>query len=373
MRAAKILGVNLLVLAGLLLAAEVGYRAVKLAGSCLSAKCDVSYLELGYKFRRNVEVGFSRIDPVVGHVPSDGDHFIRGPAGEPKRVTIRDGFRVSGSQAPQGPATLAVGDSFTFGDEVSDEDTWPACLQERWATPVLNGGVFGYGAAQAVLRARELERSRRFERIIWSVLVDEDFERDALVSRSNMPKPAVIRDGNGMRFTSIEESKSVLVQTSGTGLAKYASGFGYFYLSKLTWQHFSPLVLRPGTTYDGRWTVSHPEAAGFPELLSFSVAQFAALRAPEKFILLQYDEPTVRSASPRAKAEIEALKSLSRRYGLAVIDTLPALKGAPDLDSLYSRHHTPAGNRLVCDVIDGAVKSATAQQPATADPAASSF
>jgi hypothetical protein len=188
-----------------------------------------------------------------------------------------------------------------------------------------------------------------------------------------MPKPAVIRDGNGMRFTSIEESKSVLVQTSGTGLAKYASGFGYFYLSKLTWQHFSPLVLRPGTTYDGRWTVSHPEAAGFSELLSFSVAQFAALRAPEKFILLQYDESTVRSASPRAKAEIEALKTLSRRYGLVVIDTLPALKGAPDLDSLYSRHHTPAGNRLVCDVIDGAVKSATAQQPATAGPAASSF
>jgi hypothetical protein len=373
MRAAKILAINLLVLAGLLLVAEVGYRAVKLAGSCLSNECDVSYLELGYKFRRNVDVGLSRIDPVVGHIPSDGDHFIRGPAGEPKRVTIRNGFRVSGSEAPQGHATLAVGDSFTFGDEVSDEDTWPACLQERWATPVLNGGVFGYGAAQAVLRARELERSRSFERIIWSVLIDEDFERDALVSRSNMPKPAVIRDGNGMRYTSIEESQRVLVQMASSGLAKYASGFGYFYLSKLTWQHFSPLVLRPGTHFDGRWTVSHPQAAGFSELLSFSVAQFAALRAPEKFILLQYDEPTVRSPSPRARAEIEALKTLSRRHGLDVIDTLPALQAARDLDSLYSRHHTPAGNRLVCDVTDRAVKSAVVRQRATADQAASSF
>src|SRR5690606_25037038 len=72
------------------------------------------------------------------------------------RVTIdADGFRGNGPPAPPGRPVLAVGDSFTFGDQVDDDETWPAYLERILQRPVRNGGVFGYSLAQAVLRAEE--------------------------------------------------------------------------------------------------------------------------------------------------------------------------------------------------------------------------
>jgi hypothetical protein len=66
-----------------------------------------------------------------------------------------------------------VGDSFTFGDQVSNHETWPACLERKTGTGVANAGVFGYGGAQSVLRAR-LETGRRtYGLVILSVLVEE--------------------------------------------------------------------------------------------------------------------------------------------------------------------------------------------------------
>ncbi len=49
-----------------------------------------------------------------------------------------------------------MGDSFTFGDEVGDEETWPAHLVILLGVSVLNAGVFGYDFDQVVLRAEDL-------------------------------------------------------------------------------------------------------------------------------------------------------------------------------------------------------------------------
>lgn len=72
-------------------------------------------------------------------------------------ITITDdAIRSNGAPPPPGRPIVAVGDSFTFGDEVSDPATWPAQLEARLGRPVLNGGVFGYGLDQIVLRAEAL-------------------------------------------------------------------------------------------------------------------------------------------------------------------------------------------------------------------------
>ena len=69
-----------------------------------------------------------------------------------------DGIRRNGDAPP--PAgdrfVAAVGDSFTFGDQVDDDASWPAQLEQVLAQPVKNGGVFGYSLTQAVLRAEWL-------------------------------------------------------------------------------------------------------------------------------------------------------------------------------------------------------------------------
>ena len=60
-------------------------------------------------------------------------------------ITIdAEGLRTTGA-APAGdrPPILAVGDSFTFGEEVADGESWPADLQRFTGWRTLNGGVSG--------------------------------------------------------------------------------------------------------------------------------------------------------------------------------------------------------------------------------------
>lgn len=56
------------------------------------------------------------------------------------------------SPTPDRPTLALLGDSFTFGDEVSDDETWAWQLRERSGTTVHNLGVLGYGLDQMLLR-----------------------------------------------------------------------------------------------------------------------------------------------------------------------------------------------------------------------------
>lgn len=53
-------------------------------------------------------------------------------------------------------AIVVVGDSFTTGSEVVDEESWPAQLERLLNKRVLNAGVGGYGVDQTVLNAERL-------------------------------------------------------------------------------------------------------------------------------------------------------------------------------------------------------------------------
>jgi hypothetical protein len=95
-------------------------------------------------------------DPLLGWVPEPGESGRKNVWRTEVSIT-EDGLRANGREAaPSGPPILAVGDSFTFGDEVDDADTWPARLEGITGRSVLNGGVFGYGLDQIVLRAESL-------------------------------------------------------------------------------------------------------------------------------------------------------------------------------------------------------------------------
>lgn len=55
--------------------------------------------------------------------------------------------------APPGTPRIAVfGDSYVYGNEVSDAETWPSQIEHGWRAEVLNYGVGGYGLDQAFLR-----------------------------------------------------------------------------------------------------------------------------------------------------------------------------------------------------------------------------
>lgn len=354
----RIIGVNVLVALALFALLEIGYRAVKFAGSCSRGACRGEYWELGNKFVSPVGRGLSQHDSVLGHIPRDGDYVVESVFSGPYTVTIRNNVRQhsSAASAASGVVTLVVGDSFAFGDEVSDQHTWPACLEQRLSTPVINAGVFGYGAAQSVLRASEFLKHQRSDRIIWSILVRDDFERDELASRSDTPRPAVINDNGMLRFSTIAESSRIHRSVADKAIAKYAHEFGHFYVTKAFWMHLSKFIAPAGSKFDGRWDVVHPLAAAPPDIMRFAFDRFAALDAG-KVIVLQYAEKALRTPGPDELEEVRTIRNLAQERGMTIVDTRPALLNAAEGGALYGAHHTPAGNRVVCEAVAASVPS----------------
>ena len=150
----------------------------------------------------------SAYDAQLGYVPRAGFASAENRWGTQVSIDERglraNRFQVEAATPPSMRGVLAVGDSFTFGDQVSDHETWPAHLETRLQRPVWNGGVFGYSFAQTVLRAEALlptlpldtlvvglipddikrcEMSKRFTEVPWYDVVD-----GALVLK-NVPVP----------------------------------------------------------------------------------------------------------------------------------------------------------------------------------------
>jgi hypothetical protein len=64
---------------------------------------------------------------------------------------------------------LALGDSFTIGGEVNDEETWPFYLEVLLGLPVLNSGVSRYGLDQMILKLEKELPSVRPSHVILSI------------------------------------------------------------------------------------------------------------------------------------------------------------------------------------------------------------
>ena len=100
-----------------------------------------------------------------------------------KYTTDKHGFRISKPSNFNSPFTvLTVGDSFTFGAEVSDHETWQSCLhRSQGSIRFQNAGVGAYGTVQSILRAQDLVlQSSEATKVLISTLVGSDLERDKM-------------------------------------------------------------------------------------------------------------------------------------------------------------------------------------------------
>ncbi|WP_189992634.1 hypothetical protein [Thalassobaculum fulvum] len=128
-------------------------------------------------------------DPALGYVPAPD--YDGTPGSWNVRVTVgprslRD--NAPGRPTPVPAAVVAAGGSYTFGDAVSDAHTWPAQLEGLLDQPVANGGVFGYGLDQAVLRAEMLAVEHRPLALVVGFVYD-DVRRTQLVQNAGAEKP----------------------------------------------------------------------------------------------------------------------------------------------------------------------------------------
>lgn len=93
---------------------------------------------------------------------------------------------------------IVLGDSFTFGDEVSDNETYPYYLQELLGSgvEVINMGIRGYGLDQMLLRL-EKEGIKYKPDIVLLGFSAFDMERNMLSFR-DYAKPKFILKGNSL-------------------------------------------------------------------------------------------------------------------------------------------------------------------------------
>ncbi|MEZ6036071.1 MAG: hypothetical protein R3F29_01235 [Planctomycetota bacterium] len=177
-------------LTGLLLLAEILVRAFREPfwfGSYRELRLDL--------MRRNYP---AVLDDTLGYAPkpdfaSHDNHWGT-------QVTIDgDGLRSNGDgPRPDGPLIVAVGDSFTFGDQVDDDETWPAALERQLGRPVKNGGVFGYSLTQTVLRGEQLMDRLHPEVLIVSMIADDLLRSSYSRRYTNLPVLDFEPDGPGL-------------------------------------------------------------------------------------------------------------------------------------------------------------------------------
>jgi hypothetical protein len=348
----KIILINVIVLCGLFVSLELSYRVWLYFRNCDTICHNTAWFRKLSAFNRNSVHGFLTSDPITGYSPADGAFVIREPGWNEVTVTIRDGVRVNRNIAPTlpGGAILAVGDSFVFGDQVSDDETWPSILERRLGRRVVNGGVSGYGTAQAMLRAEHLLKAEHYSLVILSILVGVDLSRDQEVSTSKFYRPVVIREGGRLRQTTLEESYRIISDNFLCAHPWIPELFFWSYIAKRT---FSPLG------YDGRCTMAvHPKAATVHEIIEFVVERLAALPV-SKVILLQYPHWAIEGFSGPMRLQADEIRETANRHGVPIIDTYDAIKNKPLRETYISRnwssHHSKRGNEVVGDLIAGEI------------------
>ena len=119
---------------------------------------------------RAAGVGRLKYDAALGFVPSEGYRATPGGTGLAE------------------PPILVVGDSYTYGDEVSDEETWAAQLQPLTKRRTVNAGVSGYGLDQIVLRAEQAARDVKPAALVV-VFIAEDLRRSEMKRVWGAEKP----------------------------------------------------------------------------------------------------------------------------------------------------------------------------------------
>ena len=265
-------------------------------------------------------------------------------------MTIDDeGFRTNDGTAPTaGASILVTGDSFTFGDQVSNNETWAACLERKTGRETDNGGVFGFGAAQALKRAVIETGKRPYGAVVWSVLVGGDFERDQMDYRIGFPRPAVVKTASGVGWAPVSDPKAPGTRYNPTG-ERFWPVLAYDH--SLIAATLMDRLMDVGNLTGDRLQTVHPDAAPVDEIIEWSIGYFAGMDVAERVLVMQYREDTGREEVVRQRRLIT--KVAARHPAIRLVDTFDAVT-KDDVAKVWNEHHTAFGNELVCQAVAGA-------------------
>jgi lysophospholipase L1-like esterase len=265
------------------------------------------------------------------------------------------GLRLAPAGAPlslPGPAILAAGDSFTYGAEVDDADTWPVALQSILGQPVVNAGANGYGIDQIVLRAEQVARAVH-PGVIVIAFIHDDQRRAELGRVWGAAKPY---------FDVADEMlslRNVPVPPPGTQQASLTLWQRLYGRSMLVQKPMQALGLMDAWSHDD--VRIHPAGEGerIACLLMKRLADDGRRFEAKVVVVGLYDADAWRwrwlGSLARQHRALGATLSCAAKAGIETIDTYDAFDravSAGGVDAMYHRWHpNAAGNRLIAELI----------------------
>lgn len=287
-------------------------------------------------------------DPLLGYVPTPRAKR-KWHSGAMLTITA-SGIRSNGRRDPvHGSPILAVGDSFTFGDEVGDRDTWPAHLERILERPVLNGGVFGYGFDQIVLRAERLLERFPARVLIVSLIPDDVIRCEYPYRYAWKPYFEIVRGSLELRNVPVPDPESAPPPRSVLGrLSRFS------HLADVLLRNLDPTAWRIGGVRK-----AHGRGPEVARLLVDRIAKLRTGRDLTILLMLQWQpglvDRAVRPALSRADQlgiDVLIVEPYLRKAIANDDSALPRLYTAVlGRDEFAANHMNSAGNRLIAEIV----------------------
>lgn len=290
--------------------------------------------------------------PILGYVPSLGHHLFWGD----KSLTIRSDFtRSNGVAKPlkESAIVLAVGDSFTFGDQVHDWESWPAYLSRLLGVNVVNGGMVGYGLGQIYLRAKMWLKKNNADALIVGIIPD-DIDRTGLIARTGIPKPTYFIENDRLILRTAEQNAEDIqnpAKKSIENLIKpFRAIFGYsFFLHQILLRAF------PESWRSNRYYIrGHNQGQ---EVSCRLFKKFAAFGIHRKVLFIQY--PAQYVLIGRRPEAVSVVIGCAKRAGFYIVDSFEPLRALYKVNkarflSLYVGHMSAKGNDFSAQLLSNA-------------------
>ena len=312
-------------------------------------------------------------DPQLGYVPRPGYSSSDHGGGRNVLVTFDEhGLRSHRRNDPQptniAPPILVVGDSYAMGEEVHDDETFPAHLQKILDQRVLNGGVLGYGIDQMVLRAEALVQRFRPGIVVMSFIAD-DVRRVNWQMLWGINKPYFdIADGElVVRGVPVPPPIDAMKPIDAVRAV-----LGYSFLADVSMRRLG---------LEDYWLRGYHEKAHDNDekvscLLIDRLRQFGRTHGADVLLVAQYTPHAwLHESTLRFESDIiDKVLACADASGLHTLDTRQAFQTAVREGGVYNyyinRHMTDAGNRLTAELIANRLQTGVSLMPGAADPAA---
>lgn len=236
-----------------------------------------------------------------------------------------------------------MGDSFTYGDEVLDEEAWPAQLQRLTGRRVLNGGVTGYGFDQTVLRAEQLVDVHRPSVVIVGFIAD-DIRRTEMRRIWWRDKPWFSIDGDELVLKGVPVPNRTILPL------KIRHRIDTILVDSPPWlQHLVGY----------HWRV-HRDGYGLA-IAQRLTDRLARLRAkhPVKVIVMAQYPPVIwldKGEFNKQRRVTEAILNSAAIHGFGTLDTFQRLATEPKRLGLYGASHMNArGNLIIANLLAAAL------------------